>query len=885
MALPARSRVVHFLLRTLARFVLWFRYRVRVRGIDEIASRGTSCIVFLPNHPGIIDPIILMMVLGKRFAPRAVADEDQIDRPFIRWMARQVRVLPFPSVVRHGTRVREVVERVMAEAVGVVQGGGNLLFYPAGHAQRTWLEDLRGNSGAERVLRQAPDARVVLVRTRGLWGSRFTWALGRPPEVGSTLKKGALAILASFLFFTPRREITIELAEPNDLPRAAGRDALNAYLERFYNADPQHNTYVPYTLWERGGTMALPEPEQPEMAGSVGAVPRATREIVTKHLTDLTGREQVGDDDHLARDLGLDSLARAELLAWLEDEFGFPQGDADALQTVGDVLLAACGHTVSSEFMELEPIVGKWFADAPGNPRLALGEFATITEAFLHQARRSPGKAIIADQMRGAKTYRDIVLGILVLKPAIERLEGERIGIMLPASVAADVVYLATLFAGKTPVMVNWTTGPRNLVHSLDLVGVRHILTAEALVSRLDAQGTDLGTLKDRFVRLEETARSISLGAKLTALLRSRLSWAPLANAKTPETAAILFTSGSETLPKAVPLTHRNILANLRAVFAFVPLGENDRMIGFLPPFHSFGLTVTMLCPLCAGLRTVYHPNPTEGAALARLIEAYKATMLVGTPTFLSGILRGSTTQQLASLRLAVTGAEKCPERVYDALAERCPNALVLEGYGVTECSPIVAVNDPAAPRRAAIGKILPCFDHVLIHPETGERVEPPGAGVLHVRGQCVFDGYLHYDGPSPFAELDGDTWYRTGDIVSEDADGVLTFQGRLKRFVKLGGEMLSLPAIEAVLWDHYASDGDEGPVVAIEATPDEEHPEIVLFTTLDLDRAAVNGLLRDAGLSALHNVRRVTHVDEIPVLGTGKTDYRALKGRLSKDM
>ncbi len=598
-------------------------------------------------------------------------------------------------------------------------------------------------------------------------------------------------------------------------------------------------------------------------------------------LRELTGAEAIAPRAHLARDLGLDSLARTELLAWLGDEFGFPQGDTDALETVSDVLLAAIGETDSSELADLKPIAAAWFADPPERRRVALADHGTLTAAFLDQAHRSPGRVILADQVRGTVSYRDIVMGILALQPALAALDGECVGIMLPASVAAAVVYLATLFAGKTPVMVNWTTGKRNLVHSLDLVGVRRILTAGALVSRLEAQGADFGELADRFVLLEELADRIHFRDKLAAFTRSRLNWRALEGAVVSDTAAILFTSGSETLPKAVPLSHANILTNIRSVLDHVTILDNDRLLGFLPPFHSFGLTATLVLPLCAGLRAAYHANPTDGAVLGRLVEAYTATLGIGTPTCLGGIVRNAEPERLASLRLAVTGAEKCPDRVYDALAERCPQAAVLEGYGVTECSPVVCVNAEDAPRRGAIGTLLACFDHRLRHPETGERVEPPGTGVLCVRGPCVFGGYLHYDGPSPFVELDGETWYSTGDIVAEGADGVFTFRGRLKRFVKLGGEMISLPAIEAVLREACASDDDQGPVLAVEATPRDDHPEIVLFTTLDLDRHSVNARLREAGLSSLHNIRRVVRVDALPVLGTGKTDYRALKGRL----
>lgn len=874
--------MLHFLVRTLIRSLLWLRYRIRVRGVDAVAAKGRRGILFLPNHPALIDPIILMTVLNKPFRTRAIADEDRIDVPVVRSLARLVRIVPFPSVVVYGRKARERVVDAIRKATEGLREGDNFLFYPAGHIYRSRLEDLRGNSGTEVILGECPDVRVVLVRTRGLWGSRFSWAEGRPPSIGRTLRQGFFQILASLVFFLPRRRVDIDLVEPDGLPRDAGREALNTYLEAFYNEDAPPNTYVPQTLWERGGPRVMPEPEPPHMAGDVSAVPQGTRDLVLAHLRDVSGQDEFDDAAHLARDLGLDSLARTELLVWVEDEFGFAQGDADALQTVGDLLLAACGETVSSEFASLAPVPPRWYRDLPGNPRLAIPDARHITEAFLANARRWPTRAVVADQSGGVRTYRDVVLGTLLLRPAIERLEGERVGIMLPASAGAGVVYLATLFAGKTPVMVNWTVGARNLTHSMDLAGVSNILTSQALLTKLESQGTDLSGVSDRFVPLEDIARGLSLFSKLSAWLRSRFSWRELDSAEVPETAAILFTSGSETLPKAVPLSHGNILGNLESALHHVTFHDDDRMMGFLPPFHSFGLTVTMLAPMCLGLRTVYHPNPNDGGVIARLVEVYKATVLLGTPTFLNGILRSARPSQLASVRLAVTGAEKCPDRVHDAFASACPQTTVVEGYGVTECAPIVATNLQSDPRRGAIGRVLPAFDHLLIDADTRQPVSAPGTGVLHVAGPCVFDGYLAYEGPSPFVEIEGRRWYNTGDIVHEDADGVLTFRGRLKRFIKLGGEMISLPAIEAVLLDRFGSEDDEGPMLAVEAAGGEAHPEVVLFTSMDIDRTDANACIREAGLSPLYNIRRVIHVDAIPVLGTGKTDYRALKAKLA---
>jgi long-chain-fatty-acid--[acyl-carrier-protein] ligase len=342
----------------------------------------------------------------------------------------------------------------------------------------------------------------------------------------------------------------------------------------------------------------------------------------------------------------------------------------------------------------------------------------------------------------------------------------------------------------------------------------------------------------------------------------------------------VLFTSGSETQPKAVPLSHGNLLTNSRDLLSVISLRNSEAFLGMLPPFHSFGLTVNILVPLLSGMRAVYYPNPLEARVLASLIEAYQVTTLAGTPTFLAGICRAAQPGQLDSVRWAVTGAEKCPARVYDALAGSCPRALVLEGYGITECSPVVSVNRPERAKRETIGVVLPSLEYAIVEPETGEKVIPGTRGMLLVRGPSVFHGYLEHSGDSCFVEHGGRQWYRTGDLVSEDTDQVLTFQGRLKRFVKLGGEMISLPAIEAVLGQHVAQTTPQrdGPAVAVECSSGQEHTELVLFTSLGLEREEANRVLRDAGLSPLHHIRRVVRLDQLPVLGTGKVDYRALK-------
>ena len=207
----------------------------------------------------------------------------------------------------------------------------------------------------------------------------------------------------------------------------------------------------------------------------------------------------------------------------------------------------------------------------------------------------------------------------------------------------------------------------------------------------------------------------------------------------------------------------------------------------------------------------MYHPNPTEGPLLAWVIEAYKATLVLGTPTFLNGILRAATGTHLASLRLGIAGAEECPQRVYELAAERAPQMTLIEGYGITECSPIVAVNLPEDPRPHTLGPLLPSLEAVLLNPESGQPAAPDTPGLLLLRGPTVFAGYLG-DAPDPFVDYAGKRWYNTGDLVRRSADGVYSFAGRLKRFVKLGGEMISLPAIESVLLERYGSAGRRRP-------------------------------------------------------------------------
>lgn len=269
---------------------------------------------------------------------------------------------------------------------------------------------------------------------------------------------------------------------------------------------------------------------------------------------------------------------------------------------------------------------------------------------------------------------------------------------------------------------------------------------------------------------------------------------------------------------------------------------------------------------------------------LARLTAAYKINFFCGTPTFIANILRNGTSAQLDTLRLVVTGAEKCPKTTMDLLAEKTPMARLYEGYGITECGPVVSLNKPERYREGTIGKLIDCTEGMVMDEECKRPVPPGTTGMLVVNGPTVFGGYLGYDGPSPFIEYDGRKWYRTGDLVKMDSDGFIAFQGRLKRFVKVGGEMISLPAMEDVLLKHYPNPEVKGPSLAIESYGPDDAPVITLIGTMPLSRDEINQTLRDEGFSPIHSVREVRLWEAIPLLGTGKTDYRNIKARLAAE-
>jgi long-chain-fatty-acid--[acyl-carrier-protein] ligase len=395
----------------------------------------------------------------------------------------------------------------------------------------------------------------------------------------------------------------------------------------------------------------------------------------------------------------------------------------------------------------------------------------------------------------------------------------------------------------------------------------------------------------DRFIFLEDVRKSLSLKTKLSGAILAKCSALHIAEVMALEKidenspATILFTSGTESVPKGVPLSHKNILSNLRAALQCIDIHAADHFYAILPPFHSFGFSVACLFTLLGGIKVAFYPNPTDSHGLADGIDRWKITLLCSAPSFLKGLLSVAKPEQLKTMRYFISGAEKASPDLFEKVKQLGTGAKLLEGYGITECSPVLTITRPNLPPRG-VGRLLPDIDLITIHPET-LAPQPSGTdGEICVRGANIFQGYLG-NPRTPFIDIEGKQWYRTGDLGHLESDGTLVLSGRLKRFAKLGGEMISLGAVEETLHQVLLRDkriSQDVASLAICIDESKGQPQLVLFIIIDIDRDEVNQILQRSGFSSLVKVSQVKKVQDIPLMGAGKTDYRNLQSQIKSN-
>lgn len=504
---------------------------------------------------------------------------------------------------------------------------------------------------------------------------------------------------------------------------------------------------------------------------------------------------------------------------------------------------------------------------------------STLFSALLDaRSRHGSRRIVLADADGQELSYGTLVIGSLVLGAKLAALSrpGEAVGVLLPNVNGLAVTLFGLNAFDRVAALMNFTAGSRNLVSAARTARIRTVVTSRRFVetAKLDDVVASLAAAEAApgrpiaIVYLEDVRATVGVFDKIVGALRSLAARFVhrQAGARAGRLAAILFTSGTEGSPKGVALTNANLVANARQIFAHASgiLTADDVVVNPLPMFHSFGLTAATLMPLLHGMKTVLYPSPLHYKQVPKLIKKAKATLLFATDTFLQGYGRAAEPDELGSIRFVIAGAERVKDQTRALWSKS--GALILEGYGATECSPVLACNIPAAQRSGSVGRLLPGIE---------ARLEPvegiTEGGRLVVRGPNVMAGYILAGQPGVVVPPEGG-WHDTGDIVTVD-DGFVTIRGRAKRFAKIGGEMVSLAAVETLaqsLWP------DAQHVVVSLPDPRKGEQLVLVTDKPDADKSALLVHAQEEGFPELWAPKAVLVVASIPVLGSGKVDLAA---------
>ena len=523
-------------------------------------------------------------------------------------------------------------------------------------------------------------------------------------------------------------------------------------------------------------------------------------------------------------------------------------------------------QSLTSDILTSEPLSER------GRARLRRTLLGALIDA---SAAHGKSKQILTDGDGKSYSYAELLRASFALSAPIKSRTApdDAVGILLPTGAGAIISLFSIHAAGRVPAMLNFTAGISNLKAAIHTAPLKTIITARKFIE-IGGLSELIGALSKeaKILYLEDLKTEISLGGKLRAVMGPIFpkSFAPKSSPDAP--GVILFTSGTEGRPKGVVLSHANILANIEQIEEHVALEDTDIFFNPLPTFHCYGLTAGTLWPLIHGHPAVLHPSPLQTKTIARRIAKSGATVLFATDTFLQQYMRASKDGGIKCLRIAVCGAERVRDETRK-IAEEKFTIEVLEGYGVTEGAPVLAANQPGDIRSGSIGKMLPGIE---------SRIEPvegldDGAGCLWVRGPNIMSGYISPDNPGQIIPLDGG-WHNTGDVVSVDDGGYYVIRGRIKRFAKIGGEMVSLTVVEncaAALWPEFMH--------AAAIVPDPKRGEqIVLITdNPDAKRGDLMRWAQSHGVAEISVPKKVVSVESVPVLGTGKLDYVAV-GKLA---
>jgi acyl-[acyl-carrier-protein]-phospholipid O-acyltransferase/long-chain-fatty-acid--[acyl-carrier-protein] ligase len=518
----------------------------------------------------------------------------------------------------------------------------------------------------------------------------------------------------------------------------------------------------------------------------------------------------------------------------------------------------------------------------------------SLATALLYGLKKNPNDKIVDGSNDSEILFSKILpVAIALSKFIIQETDKPRVAIVLPPGKSGLIANLAVLFAGKVPVNLNFTASHEAIRSSIRQADVDRFITADPFVRKIS--GFPWPPNRD-LIFIERTIPELKKEIVKWGFISKILPAAPLANVlglnkrRDDDEAILLFTSGSSGEPKGVPLSHRNILANVLQFGSRLDMNRDTSILGCLPLFHSFGCTVTLWYPVIEGINLITYPSPLETKRLAELISIHQVNVLLATPTFLRGYMKRIDPAQLKSLELVVTGAEKLPQNLADAFEEKF-GIRPMEGYGLTETSPATNVNLPSpepaanfhflpAHLNGSVGQLLPGIAIRLTDPVTHAPIPLDQPGIINLKGPNIFSGYLR-DVKRSNEVLTADGWFKTGDVGVFDADGFLHIQGRISRFSKIAGEMVPHETLEAAINKVLGLDTETERKIAIVGVPDEKKGEaIILLSTvagqaLEQECIDLRYKLLDQGITSLWCPRQIIPVREIPLLASGKLDIK----------
>jgi len=493
-----------------------------------------------------------------------------------------------------------------------------------------------------------------------------------------------------------------------------------------------------------------------------------------------------------------------------------------------------------------------------------------LHQQFVRNAKKYSKKFAIIDKTTGKNvTYSRALIGALILCSKFKKYDKGFIGIMIPTSAGCALATVGALMSGRIPVMINYSTGAEsNAKYAQNKCKFKTIITSKTLLEKIKCP------IVEGMVLIEDIMDSVTTGDKLKAALKTKLPVNTILNSihkgDENDTAAILFTSGSEKDPKAVQLTHLNIASNIENFGGYVKIYETDIILANLVFYHVFGLTVNLWVPFYYGMTMVSYANPLDFQTISNIAREEKPTIMVGTPSFFWGYLQKSEPGDFKTLRIMVAGADKCPDALRDGYMKK-HGVTLLEGYGATETSPVISVNSHEFNRPGSTGKVIPNVQVRIENFETGEECKTGEIGKIMVKGDSVMKGY--YDDPELTADALVDGWYNTGDMGFFDEDNYLWHAGRFKRFAKVGGEMVSLVKVENTL-EKFLPVGVSCCVV--EVSDETKGATIIATVTKEVNKTEI---LKQMGneLPYIALPRQFIVINELPMMGTGKIDFRSV--------